>query len=301
MTRVAAAQDELRRLYDDLARFQHWRRRLAGSAHGAGLEMHKRLAPPRAGDANGSLAGAAPGAGTAALHDWLWARLDTTGVARALDVGCGFGATLFSLARSADAAELIGLTLSPYQARVAEREARRVGLASRTSFLARSFDELPDGPFDLVLSIEALFHATDLARTLRAVAERLVPGGRVALVEDMAGGPDVAATGAGRSLLARWSTAALHSADDYRAALESAGLRLVDEVDLTAQVPRRSDAAAIDRSARTLNRLRRLAPLPSARRVLDAFLGGLDLERLYATGQMSYRVMIASGPRGGTP
>ena len=44
-------------------------------------------------------------------------------------------------------------------------------------------------------------------------------------------------------------------------------------------------------------RLRRFVPLAGGRRIVDAFLGGLALERLYGRGLMEYRALHAR--RGG--
>ena len=113
-------QDEdLAQLYDGLARFQWWRRRLKRSGAGEGLEMRKRLLAPRPGEDG-------PPAGADGLDDWLWSRLEPSAGVRVLDVGCGFGATLFHWANNVDGAAgaaFVGLTLSGYQVQRAEEVA----------------------------------------------------------------------------------------------------------------------------------------------------------------------------------
>jgi SAM-dependent methyltransferase len=276
---------KLARLYDGLARYQAWRRRLSGAAAGTGLEMHKRLLSPE---------GDGPEAGSAGLNAWLWARVDMPGARRVLDVGCGFGATLLDWARRAPEAELVGWTLSPYQARVAAREARRAGVAERCAFRVRSFDAPADArdadPFEVVVSVESLFHAPDAGATLGRLSERLAPGGTLVLVEDLARDDGVAEEPDARELLARWRTTRLHTADELRVALDEAGLELVEDRDLTAQVPHRAD---VERAAsrRRLSRLRAVLPFAAPRAILDAFLGGVALEALYARGRMSYRML----------
>jgi SAM-dependent methyltransferase len=284
VTATQAGERALRSLYDDLARYQWWRRRFARAAPGEGLEMHKRLSAP---------SGDGPGAGTSGLHEWLWDRLRPAPGSRALDVGCGFGATLFSLAARVPELRFLGVSLSPYQVRIADREAHRLGLATRGSFRVQSFDDpLGDEPYDLVLSIESLFHSPDLAATLDHLARHLAPEGRLVLVEDVATSADAARSPDGRELLRTWSTRHLYTLEDYRRAIEGAGLLVVDEVDLSAQVPRR-EPARLDESARRLRRWRGLAPTAGLRRMVDAFLGGVSLERLYEGGRMSYRVLVA--------
>ncbi|MEO6598158.1 MAG: hypothetical protein ABIP94_25725, partial [Planctomycetota bacterium] len=48
--------------------------------------------------------------------------------------------------------------------------------------------------------------------------------------------------------------------------------------------------------ARRLQRCRALLPLPPLRRLLDAFLGGLALERLYTRRVACYRVWMSERP-----
>jgi SAM-dependent methyltransferase len=274
---------EQARLYESLARYHWLRRRLARAAPGEGLEMHKRL---RAADASGGAEG------TLAVDAWLDTVLEPAPEPRVLDVGCGFGATLIKRARRARGGRFVGVCTSPFQVRMATREAQRLGLGERCSFAAQSYDDPITGPFDLVLSVEALFHAPDLHATLRRLAGLLVEGGSLALVEDMAMEEKLDETADGRELLARWATQRLHAVGEYRRALEEAGLRLRSDVDFTDRVERRP-AAEIDASASRLASVRRFLPLPAGRRVVDAFLGGFALERLYAAGHMSYRGMLA--------
>ena len=285
MKLAATSEGELEKLYDGLARFQWWRRRLTGAVAGQELEMHKRLLAP---------SGEGPGAGTAAVNEWLWDRLKPAADLRALDIGCGFGASLFSLAEHAPAARLEGLSLSGYQVQVANREAARRSLGSRVQLYKQSFDsDLEPAAFDLVLSIETLFHSPDLARTLSNLAGALAPEGRLVLLEDMARDATVVDSEGARELLRLWSTRALHTQEDYTGGLERAGLRVIESLDLSAQVPFRSATKLADDSRR-LRRTRGLLPTQGLRRMLDAFLGGLHLERLYADGRMSYRCLIAS-------
>jgi len=247
--------------------------------------MHKALEAP---------IGDGPSGGTSDLNEWLWQKLSPAADLRALDIGCGFGASLFSLAKCAPSAQLAGLSLSSYQVRVASREAERSKQSERLRFHHESFDRFrSDASFDLVFSIETLFHAPALNGTLPHLASLLAPAGRVALLEDMATDESVASSEDGRELLRRWSTNHLYTRGDYGRALESAGLRVVEEIDLTGQVPfRSSDQLTV--SSRRLERLRAWMPTAGLRRMIDAFLGGLHLEELYGNGRMNYRCLIAS-------
>jgi len=237
--------------------------------------------------------GGGPASGCEAINAWLWSLLDPPEEPRVLDVGSGFGATLFDWARRCGGGSFVGLSLSPFQVRMAGREAERLGVNTRCSFRRQSYDDPIDGRYDVVVSLESLFHAPDLAVTLRGLSGVLAPGGVLVLVEDMALRDDAADDPDGRALLERWTTERLHTVDDYRRALAEAGLTLETDIDLSAQVDASSPEDLRARERRILA-LRRVAPLPSVRRVLDAFLGGFALERLYGRGRMAYRAMLAT-------
>lgn len=265
------------RLYEGLARYHWWRRRLARARPGERLELHKRLA---AGDGDG------PAAGVAGLDAWLADRIGPLDGAHVLDVGCGFGATLFTFA--ARGATGVGITASPYQVRRAREQARALGLGDRVRFVRQRFDAPIDGRFDAAVAVESLIHATDVDAVLANVAGALRPGGRFVALEDCSANvlPDDADT----SLLCeRWVLDRLQHTDEVRESLDRHGFRVRDTIDLTAQVAPRP-AAVLDASERRLRRTRRW--LPVGRDVVDAFLGGVALERLYARGAMRYLAWI---------
>lgn len=272
-------------LYETLSRFQWWRRKWAHARPGEGLELRKRLLPP--------VGGEGPTDGCAGLDRWLVERLAGRSLERALDLGCGFGITAQRLV-ALGASEAVGVTPSRFQIRRASEAAAQGGLAGCVRFVCQPMTASLPGPFDAVFAIEALGHERDLAGVLRAVHAALAPGGVFVWLEDMLahpldGDPDVA------ELAWRWHSPPLRDVDAARAALQAAGFAVRREIDLTAQVP----FASSDESARRAKRLRRwrnVIPLPSARRLLDAFLGGLALERLYARGAVRYRVWMCERP-----
>ncbi len=273
-------------LYESLARFQWWRaRRGVTPAALDRLELRKRLRAGRDGDG--------PADGAASLDAWLRELAGGVAGARVLDLGCGFGASLLR-AIDAGAKKGIGITPSRFQVDRARRVAAARGVADRCRFDAAALeDELPAA--DLVLAVEALGHTERLREVLAAVAAALAGAARPRFVwlEDLyAGGAAAAADQDLAALADAWSSPPLCSVSAADAALAAAGLRVTRSVDLTAQVPRRS-LAEIDRSLGRIRWARRLLPVPSARRVLDAFVGGLRLERLYARDAACYRVIMA--------
>lgn len=97
-----------------------------------------------------------------------------------LDVGCGTGALLESVAARAPGTRRVGVDLSPAMLAVAHRK-----LGDRASLVAAEAGHLPfpDQSFDLVLSSSALHYWPDPARGLAEIARVLVPKGRVVVTD----------------------------------------------------------------------------------------------------------------------
>ena len=96
---------------------------------------------------------------------------------RALDVGCGTGFLLERLAERGYSG--VGLDLSPGSVAIAERRLAEIGGADRLRAEVGSAYEPPPGPFDLVTLTDVLEHLEDPRACLRALRERLAPGGLV--------------------------------------------------------------------------------------------------------------------------
>jgi SAM-dependent methyltransferase len=159
------------------------------------------------------------------------------GPVRWLDLGCGVGTSCRWLA-SRRAGTGTGLSISPTQVELAQRYAQEQGLADRCTFGIADFCVLPEdlGPFELAYAIEAYVHAAEPSALLHGAARRLVPGGLLVVVDDfLAPGispedPVVARFRSG------WHTPALDTADSVVARAAQAGLRLVEDRDLTSLV-----------------------------------------------------------------
>jgi SAM-dependent methyltransferase len=275
-TRDAAA------LYDGLARY-HWLcRRLRLCPLGSGLEMHKRLAaapPGRDG----------PPAGHA-LHDWLWARAALHGTPRVLEIGCGFGATTLHWARTREG-EFVGVGDSGFQITRARAQAARLPLRGRCQFVQQDYDQRVAGPFDAVFAVEALLHARDLTRTLRNLAASLAPQGRLVAQEDVARAELPPDDSDACALRTAWATAQVWTIADWEAAARHAGLQCLAVHELTAQVVPRPEPV-LRRAQARLRLLRKVVCGRRARAAVDAFLGGIALERLYRKGLLTYRCMV---------
>ncbi|MDA7936318.1 methyltransferase domain-containing protein [bacterium] len=275
-------------LYDSLARFQWWRRALTRNAPGSGLEMRKRLTPSMTDGPldNGS-----------SLDQWLINQAANPTRDRILDLGCGFGASLLRWMPKqtvTDNGHAFGVTPSAYQIRRARQISNQLGVGPRCTFLQQNLEADLPSDLDVVLAIEALGHTQNLSLVLQNVRKSLRPGGTLIWLEDLLNHP--ATDDVDVSTLARdWSSPPLRDLASIHSELNKAGLQVVLESDLTPQVPHRS-LPQIERSCCAANRWRRLLPLPFARRIAQAFLGGFALERLYARDLACYRLFVATAP-----
>lgn len=285
------AQD-VNELYEALARWQ-WRRRSRRELPGEGLELRKRLTR-RSVHASGD----GPEDGGAGLDRWLQGRLGQGPRDHVLDLGCGFGASLLRWAR-AGSRRCVGIGSSAFQIECARSAAAALGLSSACSFVCADFATAPDGPFDVVLAIEALGHATLLAPLLRRVHDVMRPGGRFFWLDDVRSDSTSLHDAEVQALARFWRSPPLRTAGEVRAEIVRAGLVVDEEAELTARVPIASSASRRLRSA-WLTLARPLLPTRRQRLVAAAFLGGIRLERLYARGAAQYRAWLVSRPTADT-
>lgn len=159
------------------------------------------------------------------------------GEGRVLDLGCGVGATVVKLARAMDA-QVTGVTISQVQAEIAEKRLAAEGLTERCRILRDDFARLPAEPrYHAMVAIESVVHSPSVAELIPSLAARLTPGGRLVLCDDWMTDKD-------RGLPARehcldqfragWRVGSLHTVAEFAAIGESAGLRLREDLDLTA-------------------------------------------------------------------
>jgi 2-polyprenyl-6-hydroxyphenyl methylase / 3-demethylubiquinone-9 3-methyltransferase len=96
---------------------------------------------------------------------------------RALDVGCGAGLLAEPLARMG--ASVTGLDAAPENIAAANAHAQGQGLA--IDYRATPVEELAEGGFDLVTSMEVIEHVADPAAFVAALARKLAPEGLMIL------------------------------------------------------------------------------------------------------------------------
>lgn len=279
--------DEIPAYYDWLSRYVQLANWLAYRDRFASFTMHKRLSVPQgtAGERRRTV-------GLEHVNNRLLEAAQLSAKPRVLDAGCGFGGTIFHW-HSRLGGSYDGLTLSRVQLRVAQREARRRGIDADCRFHLRSYDTPVADTYDAVVAIESLIHSRDLNTTIPNLAKSLRPGGLMVLLDDMAEvNIDNEAPDEANALRIHWGCARYAMQQDYKKALNIAGLNVIHEDDLSSQVQPR-DAATLDKLEATYSRLYKMLPLTSARTVLSAYIGGLALERLYLKREVRYRLIVA--------
>ncbi|GAB4404239.1 MAG: methyltransferase domain-containing protein [Bacteroidia bacterium] len=211
-----------------------------------------------------------------------------------LDLGCGVGSGLFYLhSRYEGAATLQGLTISPVQAAQAQAQAHRLPGGARVRVDEGDFLDLSGyGPQHLAYAIEAFLHAASAGRFLAGVAQRLVPGGRLVLIDDFltpAGGGDPPEPD--RRWLAGfrrgWLAGSLHTVADVAALAAQQGLVLVSDQDFTSYM-----AIGRPRDRFIGLMLRLTGPLMWRSTYLRALAGGYSKQQCLRCGLVSYRELV---------
>ena len=112
--------------------------------------------------------------------DLICRKLELAEGQRMLDIGCGWG-SLGIHAASEYGVSVVGITLSPPQAELANQRAREAGVGDLCEFVVRDYRDLAADDFDAVASIGMVEHVggSQADEYGRQVARVLRPGGRV--------------------------------------------------------------------------------------------------------------------------
>jgi cyclopropane-fatty-acyl-phospholipid synthase len=99
---------------------------------------------------------------------------------RVLDVGCGWGSFAIHAA-SCHGVDVVGVTLSEQQARLARERVSQAGLDDRVTIRVQDYRDVEDRPFDAIASIGMVEHvgAKRIDEYARCLARLLRPGGRL--------------------------------------------------------------------------------------------------------------------------
>lgn len=106
---------------------------------------------------------------------------------RLADLGCGVGASLFYIyPRLQNPKSVLGLTLSPVQAKLAKNSAQELSLQNQVLFTEGDFTYVPldNESLDVIYSVEAVCHAVEPEKYFREASRLLRKGGKLILVDD---------------------------------------------------------------------------------------------------------------------
>jgi arsenite methyltransferase len=167
------------------------------------------------------------------------AQIKATRATKVLEMGCGMGFNILTLAPDHPDVDFTGLDLLDHHIRTATSEAKGLG---NVRFRVGTHENVSAELYgvEVVFGIETLCHASDLDAVARHVAAALVPGGRFVMYDGFRrpnfhnAPPDVITA----ARLFEVTTAVkdgFRRIEDWQAALERAGLVILRTEDLTEQ------------------------------------------------------------------
>jgi|GEM_PF-3193101 len=118
------------------------------------------------------------------MRETLLADVAFERVGHVLDIGCGFATDLMDIAAAHPHLRATGYTIAPAQAEAAAARVVAAGLAERVEILNRDSARDPfPGPFDLAIGYEVGHHVEDKDGLFANLAQALVAGGTLALID----------------------------------------------------------------------------------------------------------------------
>ena len=209
-----------------------------------------------------------------------------------LDVGCGFGGTIFRW-QSRIGGEYDGFTISARQVRYAQHEARQRGIDRHVRFYLRDFDQPIEKSYQVIIAIETLIHSPNFHKTVENLAGALLPGGKLVIVDDLrVDGENLDECEEFRILQKRWFISRIPSKEEYQKEFARHGLKLVHAENLTSQV-QLPDVTTLQKNMRRLKILEKLLSFAAPGQFISTQIGGLALQHLYLQGKLRYFLLVA--------
>jgi tocopherol O-methyltransferase len=215
--------------------------------------------------------------------------------AQVLDIGCGLGGSAFWLANQYDC-RVTGLTISPVQARMATKKAKKKRLADRIQFQVTDANEWQPEPesVDVVWIMESSEHFRDKKRFFERCASALKPGGVLAVCAWLRGEQSTPENHKelvaiiGEAML----SASLDTLSQYSAWIREANLQVEAALDITQNVAPTWEHCYRIALRLKLNWLVYLADAPTRRFVQSFPL----MSQAYANGAMAFGLFVARKP-----
>ena len=201
-----------------------------------------------------------------------------------VDLGCGVGASLCYLAARLPVRGT-GITVSPVQARIAERRIRAAGLADRIRCVEGDYCDLPDDivAADLAYAIESFVHGSNPSRFFAQCRRLVRPGGLLVICDDFKRSADEAAAGTIERFCRGWQVNTLLERGEVRALARAAGFEHESTDDLSPYLEIRR---VRDRVGQVRLRLLGSRPLGATR--FDYLRGGAALQTCLDRGWIGY-------------
>jgi tocopherol O-methyltransferase len=211
---------------------------------------------------------------------------------RILDIGCGFGGTSNYLAKQYRVSAT-GITISPVQVEMANREARKQDLDAKFLLMdaeALNFSE----PFDLLWSVESISHYQDIPKFFSSATKFLKPGGTFALTDWFRKeNPTPAERKKYIDPIDKGMFVELRGMNDYEGFLTASGLHIVHRQDITANCTKSWDIGLdIIKDKSFWSMAAKLGPQFVAN--LKAFKA---IRTAIATGNFVYGLFVAEKPK----
>ncbi len=209
-----------------------------------------------------------------------------------LDLGCGVGGSLFYLAQRLPM-QAVGVTLSPVQIELANRQAQSLQLDSQCRFVEADFLHLPRlDPQVAVFAIESFVHCPDAKRFFTAASAVIPAGGRLMICDDFLASStphrlDRKAKRLLEDFRRGWHVRSLMTTVQAQTYAAGAGLRLIDNRDLTPYLALRRPW---DRFIAVWVTLGRWLPLRAPWWL--CWLGGHAVQRCLLLGLIEYRFVV---------
>jgi tocopherol O-methyltransferase len=216
--------------------------------------------------------------------------------ARVLDIGCGLGGSAFWLADQFDC-KVTGMTISPVQARMANKKAKARGLSDRVQFQVKDANQWQPQPesVDIVWIMESSEHFRNKKEFFERCASVLKPGGVLAVCAWLRrDGPPTSedeqklVTTIGEAML----SASLDSLSDYQKWMGEAGFTTVAAEDITRYVERTWEQCTRMAERLPIKYLLRFTSA-STRRFVQSFP---LMKQAYAQGAMAFGLFVAEKP-----